>query len=53
LETPSACGGVIHRELAKREFEKFEDKIFSNSVWGFLQDIKRELKEFKPFRIVH
>ena len=41
----------VNWELAKREFEKFEDKIFSNSVWGFLQDIKRELKEFKPFRL--
>lgn len=43
----------VNWELAKRDFEKFEDKIFSNSVWGFLQDIKRELKEFKPFKIVH
>jgi len=41
----------VNWELAKKEFEKFEDEIFSNSIWGFLQDIKRELREFKPFRL--
>ncbi|MFH1822978.1 MAG: hypothetical protein ABH830_04745 [Patescibacteria group bacterium] len=43
----------VNWELAKKEFEKFEDEIFSNSAWKFLQDIKRELKEFKPFKIIH
>lgn len=41
----------VNWELAKRDFEKFEDKIFSTSVWGFLEDIKRELKNFKSYRI--
>ena len=41
----------VNWELAKRDFEKFENKIFSNSVWGFLQDIKRELKNFNSFKI--
>lgn len=39
--------------VVKRNLKIFEDEIFSNSVWGFLQDIKRELKEFKPFKIIH
>lgn len=41
----------VNWELAKKDFEKFEDKIFSHSVWGFLQDIKRELKNFNSFKI--
>ncbi|MFH1745019.1 MAG: hypothetical protein ABH881_02530 [bacterium] len=40
-------------EVAKRDFNKFEDKIFTKPSWGFLKDIKRELKEFKPFKIIH
>jgi hypothetical protein len=39
--------------VVKRNLKLFEDEIFSNSVWEFLNDIKRELKEFKPFRIIH
>lgn len=37
--------------VVKRNLKLFEDEIFSNSVWGFLQDIKRELKNFKSFKI--
>jgi hypothetical protein len=36
----------------KRKLKVFEDKIFSNSVWGFLRDIEKELKDLKPFRMV-
>lgn len=35
----------------KRDIKLFEDAIFSNSVWGFLKDIKRELKNFKSYKI--
>lgn len=38
-------------EVVKRDLKLFEDEIFSNSVWGFLKNIKQELKEFKPFKL--
>lgn len=37
--------------VVKKDLKLFEDEIFTNSVWGFLKDIKQELKEFKPFRL--
>lgn len=41
----------INWESVKRDLKKLEDDIFLSSPWKFLEDIKQELNEFKPFQI--
>lgn len=41
----------INWTVVKRDLKLFEDEIFTNSIWGFLEDIKRELKEFVPLKL--
>jgi hypothetical protein len=39
-------------QAVKRDLKQLEDEIFTSSVWGFIKDIRRELKDFKPFRLI-
>jgi hypothetical protein len=38
-------------QVVKRDIKQFQDQIFINESWGFINDIKRELKDFKPFKL--
>lgn len=38
-------------EVVKKYLETFEDEIFANSLWGFMKDIRQELKLFNSFKI--
>lgn len=38
-------------QTVKRDLKQLEDEIFTSSVWGFIKDIRRELKDFKPYRL--
>lgn len=38
-------------QVVKRDLKLLEDEIFTGSTWGFIKDVRRELKDFKPFRL--
>ena len=38
-------------QTVKENLKQFEDEIFASSVWGFIKDIRRELRDFKPYRL--
>jgi hypothetical protein len=38
-------------QTAKRDIKSLQDKLFSNSPLEFIDDIKQNLKEFKPLRL--
>lgn len=38
-------------QVVKQDIKQFQDKIFTSQSWGFINDIKRELKDFKPFKL--
>ena len=38
-------------QAVKQDLKQLEDEIFTSSVWGFIKDIRRELKDFKPYRL--
>jgi hypothetical protein len=38
-------------QTVKQNLKLFEDEIFTGSTWGFIKDVRRELKDFKPLKI--
>lgn len=38
-------------QTVKENLKLFEDEIFTSSTWGFIKDVRRELKDFKPYRL--
>ncbi len=38
-------------QVVKQNLKLFEDDIFTGSTWGFIKDIRKELKDFRPFRL--
>lgn len=38
-------------DKVKRDLKVFRDDVFTNQTWGFVEDIHRELKDFKGFKL--
>jgi hypothetical protein len=38
-------------DKVKRDLKMFRDDVFTNQTWGFVEDIHRELKDFKSFKL--
>lgn len=38
-------------QAVKRDMKLFQDKVFYNNNWSFIDDIQRELREFKPYKL--
>jgi hypothetical protein len=38
-------------QTVKENLKLFENEIFTGSTWGFIKDVRRELRDFKPYRL--
>jgi len=38
-------------QVVKQNLKLFDDEMFNGSTWGFIKDVRRELKDFRPFRL--